>query len=85
MHLTLGPENKATALVISHRPRSDTCRKPGTAFATEYQIPGADVRTLVQKNTILLRLNNKPCKVLSDPHSVMDHTEVTTHTTIHNL
>eukprot|EP00971_Amphidinium_carterae_P171738 3405084-Amphidinium_carterae.1 len=40
------PENKATALLISHRQRSDTFRKPGTAFTIEYQLPGADVRTL---------------------------------------
>eukprot|EP00971_Amphidinium_carterae_P159804 3168442-Amphidinium_carterae.1 len=46
-HFVLGPENKATALLISHRQRSETCRNPGTAFTMEYQIPGADVRTLV--------------------------------------
>eukprot|EP00971_Amphidinium_carterae_P224507 4453773-Amphidinium_carterae.1 len=41
------PENKAAALLISHRQKADTCRKPGTAITMEYQIPGADVRTLV--------------------------------------
>eukprot|EP00971_Amphidinium_carterae_P108137 2140796-Amphidinium_carterae.1 len=45
--LIVGPENKATALRISHRQRSDTCRKPGTAFTMEYKIPGTDVRALV--------------------------------------
>eukprot|EP00971_Amphidinium_carterae_P146141 2896548-Amphidinium_carterae.1 len=48
------PENKATALPTSHRQRSDTwCKKPGTAFTTEYRIPGADNRTLVIKCSII--------------------------------
>eukprot|EP00971_Amphidinium_carterae_P272775 5413852-Amphidinium_carterae.1 len=33
------PENKATALLITHCQRSDTCKKPGTAFTMEYQMP----------------------------------------------
>eukprot|EP00971_Amphidinium_carterae_P046015 905425-Amphidinium_carterae.1 len=44
---TVSPESKATALLTTHRQRSDTCRKPGTAFIMEYQTPGADVRTLL--------------------------------------
>eukprot|EP00971_Amphidinium_carterae_P332303 6466390-Amphidinium_carterae.1 len=71
MRLIVGPENKATALLISHRQRADACKKPGTAFTTEYQIPGTDVRTLVQKHSILL-LNNETWNVLSTDHSVMD-------------
>eukprot|EP00971_Amphidinium_carterae_P238074 4726311-Amphidinium_carterae.1 len=43
--VTVGPENKATVLLITHLQRSDTCRKPGTAFTMEYQMPGTDVRT----------------------------------------
>eukprot|EP00971_Amphidinium_carterae_P172175 3413685-Amphidinium_carterae.1 len=35
----VSPENKVTALLITHRHRSDTCRKPGTAFTMEYQMP----------------------------------------------
>eukprot|EP00971_Amphidinium_carterae_P337306 6474042-Amphidinium_carterae.2 len=54
MQLMVGPEHKATALLISHSQTPDTCRKPGTAFTTEYQINGADVRTLVREHTILL-------------------------------
>eukprot|EP00971_Amphidinium_carterae_P036479 717223-Amphidinium_carterae.1 len=47
--LLVGPENKATALLISHFQRLETwCRKPGTAFTTEYKIPGTEVRTLVR-------------------------------------
>eukprot|EP00971_Amphidinium_carterae_P106144 2102238-Amphidinium_carterae.1 len=57
--LMVGPENKATALLISHCQRSDICRKPGTAFAMEYQTPGTDVRTLVPKSTV-----NKACSIL---------------------
>eukprot|EP00971_Amphidinium_carterae_P140246 2778677-Amphidinium_carterae.1 len=44
---TVSPENKATALLRTHRQRSDTCKKPGTAFTMEYQIPGREIRTLV--------------------------------------
>eukprot|EP00971_Amphidinium_carterae_P095498 1889424-Amphidinium_carterae.1 len=47
MRLIVSPENKATALLINHCQRPVTCKKPGTAFTTEYQIPGADDRTLV--------------------------------------
>eukprot|EP00971_Amphidinium_carterae_P151106 2996450-Amphidinium_carterae.1 len=43
----VSPENKLTELLMSHRQRSDTCKKPGTAFTTEYNTPGRDVRTLV--------------------------------------
>eukprot|EP00971_Amphidinium_carterae_P112054 2219458-Amphidinium_carterae.1 len=50
MRLIVGPENKATALLISHRQKPNTCRKPGTAFTMEYQIPGTAVRTLVQEH-----------------------------------
>eukprot|EP00971_Amphidinium_carterae_P256649 5095960-Amphidinium_carterae.1 len=50
----IGPENKATALLITHRRRSDTCRKPGTAFTTEYQMPGEDVRTSVAQKCSLI-------------------------------
>eukprot|EP00971_Amphidinium_carterae_P065595 1299640-Amphidinium_carterae.2 len=45
---TVSPENKPTALLRTHRQRSDTCKKPGTAFTMEYQVPGKAVRTLVQ-------------------------------------
>eukprot|EP00971_Amphidinium_carterae_P152696 3026692-Amphidinium_carterae.1 len=44
--ITLGPENNATALLTTHCQRADTCKKPGTAFTMEYQIPGTDARTL---------------------------------------
>eukprot|EP00971_Amphidinium_carterae_P011976 236205-Amphidinium_carterae.1 len=54
IRLFVGPEHKATALLISHRQKPDTCRKPGTALTTEYQIPGTDVRTLVQEHSIIL-------------------------------
>eukprot|EP00971_Amphidinium_carterae_P200985 3988354-Amphidinium_carterae.1 len=54
LRLIVGPENKATALLISHCQWPDTSRKPGTAFTTEYQIPGTDVRTLVQERINLL-------------------------------
>eukprot|EP00971_Amphidinium_carterae_P036151 710524-Amphidinium_carterae.1 len=54
MRPIVGPENKVTALLISHRQRADTCRKPGTTFTMEYEIPGTDVTTLVQKHSILL-------------------------------
>eukprot|EP00971_Amphidinium_carterae_P213794 4242816-Amphidinium_carterae.2 len=47
--LVVGPENKATALLVSHLQRSDICKKPGTAFTMEYQMPGADARTLVDQ------------------------------------
>eukprot|EP00971_Amphidinium_carterae_P170077 3369945-Amphidinium_carterae.1 len=46
---------EATALLISHRQRSDTCRKPGTAFTTEYKIPGTDARTSVLKCSIVVQ------------------------------
>eukprot|EP00971_Amphidinium_carterae_P285299 5663742-Amphidinium_carterae.1 len=45
--LTVCPENKATVLLRTHCDRSDTCKKPGTAFTMEYQIPGTDARTSV--------------------------------------
>eukprot|EP00971_Amphidinium_carterae_P141044 2795133-Amphidinium_carterae.1 len=44
--LVVSPEKRATVLPISHRPRSDTCKKPGTAFTMEYRIPGRDDKTL---------------------------------------
>eukprot|EP00971_Amphidinium_carterae_P280004 5558287-Amphidinium_carterae.1 len=54
LRLIVRPENKATALLISHCQRPDTCKKPGTAFTTEYQIPGTAVTTLVQDHSTLL-------------------------------
>eukprot|EP00971_Amphidinium_carterae_P323772 6434465-Amphidinium_carterae.1 len=73
---TFGPENKATALLITHRQRSETCRKPGTAFTIEYQTPGIDVRTLVVqapcRNTAFIAIsglakgNNKSNVLLRD-------------------
>eukprot|EP00971_Amphidinium_carterae_P315940 6280257-Amphidinium_carterae.1 len=58
----LCPENKATALLRSHRQRPDTCRKPGTAFATEYKAPGTDARTFVQKS--YMRSRYAQCRVV---------------------
>eukprot|EP00971_Amphidinium_carterae_P214008 4247153-Amphidinium_carterae.1 len=40
---------------MSHRQRSDTCRKPGTAFTAEYKAPGTDVRTSVRKCNIVMQ------------------------------
>eukprot|EP00971_Amphidinium_carterae_P175028 3469671-Amphidinium_carterae.1 len=66
-HHAYGPENKATALLRTHRQRSDTCRKRGTAFTMEYQIPGTDVRTLVVQ-----AVQMQYPTVLTRDHSVLD-------------
>eukprot|EP00971_Amphidinium_carterae_P197651 3922731-Amphidinium_carterae.1 len=70
---TVTPENKATALLKTHLQRSDTCRKPGTAFTTEYQIPGTDVKTLVvqafvQKCSVMaIQFQSLPQKLNNGP------------------
>eukprot|EP00971_Amphidinium_carterae_P077897 1541027-Amphidinium_carterae.1 len=61
----VNPEIRATELLITNRNRSDTwCRKPGTAFATEYKIPGVDVRTSMRGCNTMLRHSMIGCKTL---------------------
>eukprot|EP00971_Amphidinium_carterae_P329909 6462687-Amphidinium_carterae.1 len=40
---TIAPETAATVLLTTHCQISETCKKPGTAFTTEYKAHGADV------------------------------------------
>eukprot|EP00971_Amphidinium_carterae_P037634 740284-Amphidinium_carterae.1 len=54
---------------MSQRQRSDTCRKPGTAFATEYSAPGADTRT---SGFLALRLERTLESTTGKPSSLHD-------------